>query len=207
LKKFIRLTSVASVLILASTLSSPAFAAVPQNDWVCHESGYICANTKFAGPTGYSGYDGPYGYDTDQQGAHIAHNCTSYVAYRFYQVMGYYHAPYNRFGDAADWDVNVKKYEPAASIGKVPYVDDIAQWNFGHVAWIEAVNYNANGSVASIVISDDNYGLKFASQRILYANQPKGVIAWPDNFIGLPIYSGGGGGKPPVATLQPLTTP
>jgi len=213
LKSSNRFLAFLSTSVLALTLGSPAFAAIPQNDWLCKDSGYACTNKNYSGVTGYAGYDGPYGYDTDKNGGHIAHNCTSYVAFRFYQEMGYYQASYNRFGNAADWDINVRKFEPAANIGKVPFVGDIAQWNFGHVAWIEAVNYTASGSVASIVISDDNYGLKITSQRILYANQTLGVIPWPDNFIGLPIYSGGGGGggggigKPPVATLQPLPTP
>ena len=193
--------------IIFATGGSAAFGAVPQNEWLCNEPGYTCANKLYAGLTGYAGYDGPYGYDIDPQGSHIAHNCTSYVAFRIYQLMGYYHAPYNRFGMAADWDVNVKKYEPAAVIGKVPNVGDIAQWNFGHVAWVERVNYTASGAVSSVIISDDNLGLKFTSQRKLYPNQPVGVISWPDNFISLPLYGGGGSGNPYVATLLPLTTP
>ena len=199
----------AAITLAAFALAAgaPALAATPLNSFLCKSSNYACTNQTYAGDTGYAGYDGPYGYDTDKSGAHIAHNCTSYIAYRFHSIMGYYDSNYNKFGDAADWDVNVPRYVPNASIGSEPYVGDIAQWNFGHVAWVDFVHYDASYNVDWIVVSDDNYGLKITSQRKIYANQKSGVISWPDHFIGLPIYWGGGGGTPPIAMSQPIAAP
>ncbi len=201
------ITSAITLCFGLSFFAPGASAASPDNVFLCKEASYKCVNEGYSGVTGYSGFDGPYGYDTDEFGAHIMHNCTSYVAYRFYKIMGYRNPAYNRFGMAYDWDTNVKKYVPGSTVGSVPHVGDIAQWNFGHVAWVEHIEYTATGDVAWIVISDDNYGLKITSQRKLFPGQNSGVISWPDNFIGLPIFYGGGGGKPPVAMLQPLTSP
>ena len=203
LKKF---ASITAAMAISTLVASSATAATPQNEFLCKDNDYACVNKDYSGVTGYAGYDGPYGYDTDSNGKHIAHNCTSYVAYRFYQIMGSYNPAYNRFGMAMDWDTNVPKFVPGSTLSSTPYVGDVAQWNFGHVAWVEYVNYDATGNVDWIVISDDNYGLKITSQRKIYAHQKLGVISWPDHFIGLPIYYGGGGAKPPIAALQPLIT-
>lgn len=204
ISKIITTSLVAWAIVLAT--SNLAEAATPLNKWDCQNRvGYVCVNTS---PllTGYNGYSGPYGYDTDQNGVHIPHNCTSYVAYRLYQIMKYRDNAYNWLGNASEWAANAKALIPGVQLTSIPYEGEVAQWaGVNHVAWVEKVNYSLSGAVTSIQISDDNYHLGFTSTRILYPGQTGGVISWPDTFIGFPIF-GSSGGTPPKPLIQPLTT-
>jgi surface antigen len=171
----------------------------------CHSADYACTNSGYAGYTGYDGHDGPYGYDTDYtNGGHLDHNCTSYVAWKIYKVIGYL-APYNTLGDAKDWAKRAPVNVPGAIVTKTPLVDYVAQWNFGHVAWVNYVNYDSNGKVLWIVVSDDNLTAKETRQHTLYPGQTSDV-GWPDNFIDFPLY-GGGGGPPSRYMSQPVGLP
>ena len=95
---------------------------------------------------------------------------------------------YGKLGNASDWDTSAVQY--GFPVGQVPNDGDIAQFdsNGGHVAWVEYVVYNANGSVSYIVTSDDNVsGYTTAKKRF------PGTASWPDLFITLPALPGGGG--------------
>ncbi len=179
--------------------ATPASAAVPSN---CTSTGYACTSY------GYAGID-PYGYWRygAKDSAGRWHNCTSYVAYVL-SLISPYDSRYAHFHDATKWDTD------AAAIGipisKTPEVWDVAQWNYGHVAFVEDVVYNSSGSVAYIVTTSDNYSTNpsnlVTTRRVYYP----GTSAYPDNFLHFPVISsggGGGGGGSGLVNLYSVTAP
>lgn len=165
----------------------------PQRNLLRKKFLHVCERNRWEYPivTGYKGSNGAYSYDVAPDGSFVPHNCTSYVAYRFYQVMGYRDANYNRLSDAGSWATNATKYIPGALVSGSPSEDDIAQWNWGHVAWVDYFEYDTSGWLAFIVISEDTCNLKVTRRRKL---SPLVKDEWPHNFISLPIFGGGGGG-------------
>jgi len=111
--------------------------------------------------------------------------------------IGPYDARWGTLGDASTWAVRAASY--GLKVSKTPAAGTIAQWDFGHVAYVESLNYDSTGKLVSFVIIDDNWGLQVTTSRTIYVGQNQGVISYPDNFIEFPRYTGGGGGKPPVA--------
>ena len=61
------------------------------------------------------------------------------------------------------------------TVDGTPQVGDIAQWNSGHVAYVDEVG---NGF---IVTSDDDYGFNNTSRKTISPGES--YPAWPDNFI------------------------
>lgn len=190
------------MLAVGLTVSSSLSASAVDNTILCERSSYFCVNSGVTGVTGYAGYDGTsvYRYDYDADGTPYLHNCTAYVAYRFFKVMGYADSNYGQLGDASQWDTTAITEIPGAVLYQQPYKGDIAQWDYGHVAWIDYVKYNSAGNVEYIIISEDTLNFKVTRQRKLYKSN---ISDWPDHFIGLPIYGGGGGGHM-VAMSLPL---
>lgn len=192
-----RLSFAVSVLCTLSILcfSNPSAAISLSNKETCVSSAYSCASN------GYSGTD-PYGYynfsSVDSSGR--LHNCTSYAAYQL-QWYTPYDSRYSGFGDASMWASRARNI--GLTVGSVAHVGDVAQWNFGHVAFVEEVYYKSNGAVSYIVTTDDNYGRQVTTRKILYPGI-SGVIQYPDNFISFPSF-GGGGTRPPVAAITPST--
>ena len=166
----------------------------------------ICANTDFScGLYGYAGGQGNYTYGPANNG----HNCTTYIAWIFWNSLPYTNTDpkfvqLNSLGDAASWAVKAASY--GYSVSALPKSSSVAQWNYGHVAYVEAVSLT-NGVVSSITVSEDNIYLsdpavRYSRRRTIY----KGSSAWPNNFIDFGIVNGGsGGGKPPV--MQIVTPP
>src|SRR6185437_6867464 len=77
----------------------------------------------------------------------------------------------SNFGDATRWAATASS--AGYRVDQSPSVGSIAQWNQGHVAYVEAV------TATFIEISDDNYGTNKTDRfRILV-----GSGSWPDNFI------------------------
>jgi CHAP domain len=196
-------------LVLALAQSLPALAV--ENAWDCTprtgESNYVCVEQY-----GYIGSD-PYNVDRFSNELNgEKHGCTSFAAHMLY-LFNAYDPDITVFNSAQYWDTDAVKLA-GASLSKKPKVGDIAQWNadkplvFGHVAWVEEVNYFPSGAIKSIKIFDDNASLGFASRRILYPTATKGVISWPDNFITFPGFKGlgAGAGKPPAFMSIPLDT-
>ena len=131
-----------------------------------------CKSTEYACTVGgYSGSD-PWGYSGSSSfGTNgTKHNCTSYAAFRLHQngVTN----PGN-LGDAFNWAVNARA--KGIPVDGTPRVGDIAQWNSGHVAYVDEV-----GS-GYIVVTDDNYGLNYTTRKTITAGTS--YPAWPDNFI------------------------
>jgi len=189
----------------------PASGATRVNVFTCLDAEYYCANYGPTGITGYKGFDGPYHYDVDKSGQHIAHNCTSYVAFRVNKILGGIYDPaWDQLGDASSWAKNARVKLPYLRIDDVPEVGSIAQWGaVGHVAMVEYIQYNTDNSVDFIIISDDNYGLKKTSQRALWYKVNDGAISWPDYFIHFPLTGAGGGGgiSRPPSPLSVTVTP
>lgn len=181
----------ATALVLVTSASANASIL---NSETCIETTYYCVNSGSAGLTGYAGSDGPYAYDSGPGGASIPHNCTSYVAYRFGKVMGYFDSNYNHLGDAADWDVTAIANVPGTTFDDVPQVGDVAQWDWGHVAWVDRVEFDANGNLLWIAVSDDNYNRKVTTRKKIYPGIAANGVSWPSHFIRFPIFNAGGGG-------------
>ena len=98
-----------------------------------------------------------------------------------------------------------------ATVGHVPHPGDIAQWgkpsdlSEGHVAYVQEIKLDTFGNVNAIVISEDNGGLRITRRKTIYLSDTtttSNYLYWPDNFISFPVYTGGGGGRPPVALIS-----
>ncbi|WP_442965632.1 CHAP domain-containing protein [Rathayibacter sp. Leaf294] len=120
---------------------------------------------------GYTGTDS-WGYSNSSSTASngTKHNCTSYAAFRVAQNGA--RNPGN-LGSAGSWDDNARKY--GIPVDGYPRVGDIAQYNSGHVAYVEEVG---NGY---IVTTDDNYGYNYTTRKRISAGST--YPQWPDNFI------------------------
>ena len=174
----------------------------PVSDWSCALAGY-------------SGSDGPYGYDVfanDPTTPGWDHNCTSYVAYRLYLYTNY-HSEYNLLGSADEWATKAATPTYASlgvSVGTSPHVNDVAQWTFssgsGHVAWVDSVS-SSGAVILSIAISEDMYGRKVTARELLIPGA-SGLNGWPDFFITFPSYvAPTPPPPPPVPAPAPNPTP
>lgn len=187
-----------SVLLLSTatavTSMSTAFAAGSSSE-TCVSSTYTCQTW------GYVGYDS-YGYYGSSAPAPngTLHNCTAYAAFMLDFVTPY-DIRWKNLGDAKDWATNARA--KGAQVGSTPHFGDIAQWNFGHVAYVEAVNKDPSGKVISIKVTDDNYHRLVTTSKIIFVSASSNVIAFPDNFITFPKYSSGGG-RGPIVLSTPL---
>lgn len=125
------------------------------------------------------------------------HNCTSYAAYMIWMTSPT-DSRWSTLGDASTWASRAASY--GLPVGTVPHPGDIAQWDFGHVAYVESVTKDASGAVTSIEVTDDNYNLLVTTHKFLHPGQTK-YISYPDHFITFPKLVGGGGARPPIAMI------
>jgi len=95
------------------------------------------------------------------------HNCTTYVSYRL-QQRGVWFPGWTAY--AKDWATTA--FNSGFLVNQSPSVGAIAQWNKGHVAYVE---YVGNGYIET---SSDNDGGKTDHIRIYLGSQYR-----PDNFI------------------------
>ena len=158
------LSFLVAVVIAAVSLGRPAEAASQQ---LCRSAAYECTSGGYAGQSvGWAGrWFGAGSASSNQYGYH---NCVLYAAYRL--MMNGLPDPGN-LGSATTWNDRA----PAGSVNGTPAVGAIAQWERGHVAYVEEVR--ADG----IVTSDDNYGSNYTSRNFI----PVGSSAWPNVFIHL----------------------
>ena len=159
------LSFLVAVVIALITVGRPAEAASQQT--LCRSAGYECTSGGYAGQSvGWAGrYFGAGSASSNQYGYH---NCVLYAAYRL--MMNGLPDPGN-LGSASTWNDRA----PAGSVNGTPAVGSIAQWERGHVAYVEEVR--ADG----IVTSDDNYGSNYTSRNFI----PYGSSGWPNVFIHL----------------------
>jgi len=118
--------------------------------------------------------NGGYGWSSSRYwaygtayGTNQRHNCTTYAAFR----LQYNAFPYPGWtADATGWATQA--WAHGTNVDQTPAVGSIAQWNLGHVAYVEQVLPDG------IVTTSDSWGggtdhLKIAT------TSPR----WPDNFI------------------------
>jgi hypothetical protein len=192
LQKVFKVAVATLVMIFAG--ADQALALPPSE---CVSASYSCTTNGYAGQDSY----GYYKYST-LDAAGRKHNCTSYAAFQI-GLMTPYNANYGKLGDATIWASRARAF--GLSVSSVPHASDIAQWNYGHVAFVEDVVYFASGRVAYIVTTSDNAGITDIAPRVtrrsvIYPSESD----YPDNFISFPRYLSGGG-TPPIAMIMPLT--
>ncbi len=209
--------------LLPIVISTALFAAAPagawaaQNKWLCTQNSDPLKNSYYC--TYDWGYLGTDPYNVDRFSAIFPdgtkHSCTSFAAYMLYYSNSYQPAIAN-FDSAQYWDTDAVA-KAHATVGSVPHIGDIAQWDAaqvspkGHVAVVIDVVRTSSGALYSVTVADDNAGLGYTSQRVLYPSATSGVISWPHTFITFPGFSGtlglvgGGGGKPYQVTSIPVT--
>jgi surface antigen len=161
----------------------------------------------------WSGYTGEDGYNVDRFSTVASdgskHSCTSFAAYMLYHENTHFKA-ISTFDSAQFWD-NDASVLTGVTVGQVPHVGDIAQWEAdssltqGHVAVVTAITMTGS-KVESIQTADDNAGRKVTTTKVLFPGVNSGTITWPDHFITFPgftgiymPYAGSGGGKPAIA--------
>ncbi len=142
--------------------ASPGYACTlgGYGAWIAHPSGWAWQY---------------YGGSNPSYNAYGPHNCTLYVAYRL-QENG---VTLNWSANGSAWATSAANH--GASVNQTPTVGSVAQWNVGHVAYVEAVTSKY------ILITADNfqpYGAGtlpggFSDSYIISRNSP----AMPDNFI------------------------
>ncbi len=148
-------------------------------------TGYACTRDAYAsyapGPGSTPNWPNKY-YGVGQASHNSAgyHNCTLYAAYRLMTSNGLTTDPTVSWGDASQWGVNAAAHY---LVDQTPAVGAIAQWNAGHVAYVESID----ATTGAITITDDNYDDKSGSPLYGgYTDQwtvQKNSDAWPDNFI------------------------
>lgn len=175
--------TLAGAVCMSVITSLPASAAPPST---CTSATYVCTTD------GYVGRD-PYGYWNSgvQDAAGRWHNCTAYAAFKI-SLYSPYNAAYGSLGDATTWAVRAKA--AGLLVSNFPMERDIAQWNYGHVAFVEEVVYNSLGELWYIVTTSDNASVQLANRvtrrSVLYPKNSN----FPDNFISFPPNGNGGGG-------------
>lgn len=157
----------------AGVAQSPRCASITPG-YACTIDGYSAWLTH---PSGWAWSD--YGGSIPSHNAYGPHNCTLYVAYLLQES-----------GITLSWSANATSWaleaaEHGAVVNQTPTAGSVAQWNSGHIAFVDAV------TPRSIVITSDNY------QPYDVGTLPGGFTdsfdisrsspAMPDNFIHFPV--------------------
>jgi len=139
--------------------------------------GYACTDGGYASwlahPSGWAWSD--YGGSYPSHNSYGPHNCTLYVAFLLQQSG----VTLSWSANATDWAVEA--VSNGAVVNPTPAVGSVAQWNSGHVAFVDAVTAHY------ISITSDNfqpYDVEtmpggFSDSFNIARNSP----AMPDNFI------------------------
>src|ERR1700722_5984179 len=151
-------------------VSASAICSGESPSYACTVAGYAA---WLKNPSGWAWNF--YGGSEPSHNSYGPHNCTLYVAYRL-QTAGLtlsWHA--NAYGWASTAAAN------GALVNQIPSVGSVAQWNDGHVAYVDAV------TAKYIVITSENY-LPYGSSTmpggfIDSFNFSRSSPAMPDNFI------------------------
>ena len=159
----VRFVAVAAlVLSVATGVVELESAGASSGTVLCKSSDYSCTTGGYAGKDSWGYW--PYG-STDSAGRW--HNCTTYAAFKLAANGA---ANPGSLGDASAWAANARS--KGIRVDSTPAVGAIAQWNSGHVAYVEEV-----GS-GYVITTDDNYGYNYTSRQ---RRTPSS--GWPDNFI------------------------
>ena len=140
--------------------------------------------------------------------------CTDYAAWEINEQMGgstsnikfsWPNIESSGSGNAVNWKQGAINNYGAGSVNATPAVGSVAWWgahswngNLGHVAIVAQVNYNTDGSVASIVVDDYNHNFDgtYGTGTISAAAGATGnYLAWPDSFLHLADVGSSGGAQ------------
>ncbi len=153
----------------------------------CTSTAYACTTGGYSPSSvdeGQLWYDA-YGPGQASEGSNdLLHNCTMYAAFKLAQ-NGYQiptsgpDAPV--LGNASDW-ARQAAVLPGVTVDQTPDVGAIAQWNAGHVGYVEQV------TASYIVVTSDSFVYE-AGHTSRY-RIPDGSPGWPDNFIHFPLKQG-----------------
>ncbi|MGC2484758.1 MAG: CHAP domain-containing protein [Acidimicrobiales bacterium] len=121
-------------------VSASAICSGESPSYACTVAGYAA---WLKNPSGWAWNF--YGGSEPSHNAYGPHNCTLYVAYRLQAA-----------GLTLSWSANAYDWASAAAangdvVNQTPSVGSVAQWNTGHVAYVDAVTAHY------IVITSDNY--------------------------------------------------
>jgi surface antigen len=180
-------------------MSSAAIADYPYSQ-VCPSGGKISSKDFFK-------IEGNYWVD---QWKFAQCNCTSYVAYRLnLSGIKFDNLSFGQhWSDGANWDNAAQSAEIIVSA--LPKRGSVAQWNekeiaggYGHVAYVDGVFLNQDGSVKSIVISQYNVVPGLYSVQTL----KPGDSGYPPRFIQFNSIKASNsiGWFPPVANCRQAT--
>lgn len=164
-----------------------------------------CSSVSYNCTPGYSGTDGNYTYDewAVRNPSGYRHNCTMYIAWLF-SINLPYHKEFNLLGDASQWDETATKLgNLGVAVTVTPRKWRVAQWNYGHVAFVSEYLTDPYGNPARITVLEDNLSGTTKARRITPGT------GWPDHFIdfgfdfpqGLPG-NGGSSGSPGIVELN-----
>ncbi len=147
----------------------------------------LCSNNSYSNCTGIGYTDHGYGANNGNMywSEFSGHNCTNYAAYVEQAVNGASTPTPNHLGNASEWDNNATA--DGTTVDTTPGVGSVAQWeagyhgadSSGHVAYVEAVSKNSDGSIQSITVSEDNWQYGPFDWRTI---TPGGGY-WPSHFI------------------------
>ncbi len=153
----------------AGVSQSPRCASISPG-YACTVGGYAAWLTH---PSGWAWSD--YGGSYPSHNAYGPHNCTLYVAYLLQES-----------GITLSWSANASNWASEAAnngavVNQTPSVGSVAQWNSGHIAFVDAV------TPQYVLITSDNfqpYGAGtmpggFTDSFEIARNSP----AMPDNFV------------------------
>lgn len=142
-------------------------------------------------------------------------NCTDCAAYEINEQMGgsttniefqWANIESNGNGNADGWKQGAIINFGANSVNTTPAVGSVAWWGdaswndgYGHVAIVQSVGYNSDGSVNNIVVADYNSGSDgnwgdYATHTLTPSGG--GYFPWPDDFLHLADVSSAGSGSP-----------
>ena len=174
------LLSVASLGITAqsafATDTTLCSSSYPNDRSACTSIGYTDHGySDHTGTSYWSAYTGTDG-----------HNCTNYVAFMESTINGA-SAPNYLLGNGSEWDNNASAH--GIPVNTSPGLGSVAQWEAstaqshyhpsGHVAYVEWIARNADGSVQSITVSEDNWSTgPYAWETI-----SPGEANYPQHFI------------------------
>jgi surface antigen len=146
-----------------------------QGVWgICVLKNYACTGGGYTGSGTQTGNDAWYQQfwiagSPDVNDPTKRHNCTTYAGFR--QWLNGVPKPVGFRGGALDWAKN------AANLGirvdQTPKVGAVAQWNRGHVAYVDDVG------IDYIEITADNFNARTTEHFLIRNGSPY----WPDNFI------------------------
>ena len=134
-------------------------------DTTAHAAQILCYSHNTYSCLQHTGYHGQsvWGYPG-------GHNCTNYVAYRL-SLAGAQNP--GNLGNAGLWARNARKKN--IPVDNYPTPGSVAQWNFGHVGYVESVTDNF------IEVTEDSYGNNITLRKRYF----RGQSDWPNSFIHL----------------------